>query len=80
MSERSFHRQFRSFAGKSPGEHQLESRISLAERLLSTTALPITEIAFRAGFSDGNYFSRSFGKARSVSPREYRRRNRMQVR
>lgn len=73
MSERSFHRQFRSFTGMSPGEYSLGLRLALAERLLATTRLTVTEIAFNAGFSDGNYFTRVFGRERGMAPREYRR-------
>jgi AraC-like DNA-binding protein len=46
----------------------------LADPLL--TKVSISEIAFRAGFSDAAHFSRRFRAAFDLSPREYRRRGR----
>ena len=34
----------------------------------------ITEVAYRVGFSDSNYFARQFRSVMEMSPREYRRR------
>ncbi len=48
-------------------------RLHLAKKLLKTTDLPISEIAFKVGFSDYNYFSRIFKKHYGKSPKSYRK-------
>lgn len=72
MSPRSFIRAFRAATGLSPIAYLIQLRISRAAELLRTTADPVTEIAFRAGFNDSNYFTRQFVKLIGCSPRRYR--------
>ncbi|MGI5959799.1 MAG: AraC family transcriptional regulator [Massiliimalia sp.] len=48
-------------------------RISDACRMLRMSDLPITEIAFRCGFSSPRSFNRAFSKYTQTTPREYRR-------
>ena len=43
-------------------------RIRLAKNLLSTTELPVSEIAYRAGFNDYNYFIRVFKSQTGTTP------------
>ena len=74
MSPRSFIRAFRAATGLSPIAYLIQLRISRAAVLLRTTAEPITEIAFRVGFNDSNYFTRQFVKLTGCSPRRYRQR------
>ena len=45
-------------------------------RLLSQTALPVSEIAERVGYSNSSYFSTRFKKIIGQNPREYRAKNR----
>lgn len=73
MSERSFLRHFREATASSPADYVIRSRIRQAQHLLESLDLPITEIAFRCGFNDSNYFARQFRKVAGASPREYRR-------
>lgn len=47
-------------------------RLNNAKRLLRSTGLSITEIAFAVGFADSNYFSSFFRKHEGITPREYR--------
>ena len=51
-------------------------RIEEAQKLLTTTELSITEIAFTAGFSCPRTFNRAFYKQLGMSPREYRKTHR----
>jgi AraC-like DNA-binding protein/quercetin dioxygenase-like cupin family protein len=76
MSERTFLRRFREATGYSPIDYVIRARIRRATEWLasSNTRLSITEIAFRCGFQDSNYFSRQFRRFTGTSPREYRRR------
>jgi AraC-like DNA-binding protein len=74
MSERSFLRHFREATGYSPADYLIRARIGKACRLLDQGApgLSVTEIAFRCGFNDSNYFARQFRRVVGVPPREYR--------
>ena len=53
---------FRKETGKTISEYIAETRIRNAILLLNTTKLPIQAIANQCGFSDANYFSRTFKK------------------
>jgi len=73
MSESSLARTFHDVVGRPPMDYVIRVRISKAAKLLARSALRVTEIAFRCGFSDSNYFSRRFRSATGRSPRDYRR-------
>jgi YesN/AraC family two-component response regulator len=47
-------------------------RVAEAKRLMDQTDLMIYEIAFRIGFEDQHYFSKTFKKYAGVTPSEYR--------
>ena len=46
-----------------------------AKQLLKDARFKISDIASRVGYSDGNYFGKSFKKYSGFSPSEYRERN-----
>lgn len=48
-------------------------RISVAEKLLITTEMSITDIIFETGFSSLSYFNRIFKKFKGCNPSEYRK-------
>jgi AraC-like DNA-binding protein len=73
MSESSLMRAFRKVTGKSPIDYVVQLRIAKAAELLRNSDLSVTEISFRCGFNDSNYFSRQFRRVMGRSPREYRR-------
>jgi AraC family transcriptional regulator len=64
-------RQFRRTFGCSVGELVRRTRIDFVCRQLATDA-PLSEIAFRAGFSDQSHMTRLFRRAMGVTPRQYR--------
>jgi AraC family L-rhamnose operon transcriptional activator RhaR/AraC family L-rhamnose operon regulatory protein RhaS len=72
MSKRSFMRTFQAATGLSPIAYLIQLRINRAASQLRTSSASVTEIAFRVGFGDSNYFSRQFRKQMSVTPRQYR--------
>lgn len=47
-------------------------RIFHAKKLLKTTELSISEIAFTVGFNDPDYFTYVFHKETGFSPKKYR--------
>ena len=73
MSESSLLRSFRNAMGHAPIDYLVRLRIRHACGLLRQDMPGITEIAFRVGFNDSNYFSRQFRRVMGVSPREYRK-------
>ena len=73
MSQRSFMRAFQAAMGSSPVAHLIRLRLNRAATLLRHNDESITDIAFRVGFSDSNYFTRQFRNVMGVSPREYQR-------
>lgn len=64
---------FHHATGKTPIEYLIFVRLTNAMKLLQNTDRSITEIAYKTGFSDSNYFSRQFKKYVGVSPSEYRK-------
>jgi len=71
MSACSFSRLFKKEAGIGFKEYILSAKILHAKKLLASSNLPITEIAYLSGFSDSNYFASVFKKHESVTPSEY---------
>ena len=72
MSSRHFRRVFHEIYGTSPLKYLHTLRIRSAARLLRSTDLPVTEIAIRSGYSDGNYFSGKFKQIMGIPPLRYR--------
>lgn len=50
-----------------------ETRINRSILLLNTTNLSINEIASQCGFSDANYYTRTFKKIKGITPMMYRK-------
>jgi AraC-like DNA-binding protein len=73
----SFHfiRLFHQSVGLTPRKYVIQSRVMRARDLLSTTDLPLTEIALATGFSDQSHFSRRFHELVGVPPRAFRGRD-----
>jgi len=49
------------------------TRVRRSLKLLSSTSLSMPEIAERCGFSDANYYTRTFRKIHGTTPTEYRK-------
>jgi len=76
MSKGNLIRIFKNATNQTPIEYLVDIRMQRAMELLSKTDLPVTEIAYRVGFADSNYFSRHFRDKINSSPKEYRMKNR----
>jgi AraC-like DNA-binding protein len=63
---------FRQQFGLSPHQYLLHLRIQHAQSLLTTTDLPLREIAQSCGFADAYHFSKAFKRIVGVSPGAYR--------
>jgi len=64
---------FKAVLGVTPSEYLKNARIAEAKRLLATTALSATEIAYRSGFGTRRTFFRAFHRAAGMTPEEFRR-------
>lgn len=73
VSARHLSRLFAKHIGASPIQTAQTLRIGRAKKLLDTTALPITEIAFQSGFGSVRRFNATFSKLYGRSPSSIRR-------
>jgi YesN/AraC family two-component response regulator len=63
---------FKKETGKSIINYLLDERISKAKSLLIEGSLPLSKIAEVSGFTDYNYFSRTFKKKTGYTPTQYK--------
>lgn len=75
MSESYFSREFKKNTGFGFNEYLIMNRLINAQKLLSTTSLPITYVATKCGFNDSNYFASVFKKHYGMTPYKYRKLN-----
>lgn len=62
---------FKEETGKSMTEYINWQRITLSKYYLRQKSLTITQVAMMCGYSDSNYFGRTFKKMEHMTPREY---------
>ncbi len=72
LSVSSFRRYFHGAVGTSPINYLLKLRLQKAAELLDSNDQSISEIAYKTGFSDSNYFIRQFKKFTGETPLKYR--------
>lgn len=72
-SDRHLRRVFAAEFGVSPVAYAQTQRLLLAKRLLTDTALPVTEIAMAAGFGSLRRFNASFRERYRMQPRDIRK-------
>lgn len=65
-------RYFANLLQLTPLQYILRQRVTAAAKLLTSTDLPITEIAFSCGFKSPSYFTKQFKTVTGRSPRTYR--------
>lgn len=73
LSESRLGHLFRAELGTSPQRFSEQLRLDTARSLLTTTNLPVGEVARETGFADALYFSRRFRKQLGCAPSEVRR-------
>lgn len=74
MSEVSFRKKFRLYAGMTPTEYILKQKLQHAKRLLRSGLYSVEKAAQAAGFDDPSYFSKVFKKHTGLLPGAYMRR------
>ena len=63
---------FKNETGQTLNQYLTAYRIEKAKQLLQDPRYQISDISARVGYSNGNYFSKSFKKLVGLSPSEYR--------
>ncbi|MGP4038622.1 response regulator transcription factor [Gracilibacillus sp. D59] len=79
MSRVYFSRYFKKIVGSNFADFVKQLRIEKAKYIISTTNLPIYEIAEQTGFKDERYFSRVFQNTVNCLPSEYRKKAKAQT-
>ncbi len=74
MSQIQVYRKLKALTGQTPSQFIRHFRLEKGKILLKDTDLTVSEIAYDVGFSDPNYFSKTFHQAYGVPPGEFRNR------
>lgn len=67
------HNRLKAHTGQSAALFIRTVRLQHARGLLETTTLNVSEVAYRVGFNDPNYFSRCYRKLFGVAPSQGRK-------
>ncbi len=67
-----FRRLFKEYAGVTPVDYRIRSRMEYAKKLLRLGTMSTQEVAQEVGFDDPAYFCRIFKKRCGLSPGQYR--------
>lgn len=63
---------FKTETGQTINQYLTDYRIKMSKQFLSDPRYRIADISAKAGYSDGNYYSKAFRKIVGLSPSEYR--------
>jgi len=66
-----FSRIFKEFTGSSVHDYLAAQRLALAEKLLSTSSIPIADVAMQSGFGSISTFTRLFKEKWNMTPTAY---------
>jgi len=78
ISTKKLQQGFQILYNKSVNVHIRDSKLSMAENMLRTTDLSISEIVYNIGFKSRSYFSKIFSNKYDILPTEYRKKNRLE--
>ncbi len=76
LSAYQLNRRLKGLLGITARQLLTKTRIDAASRLLSTTTLPIGDVAHRSGYFDQSAFTRQLRRSTGLTPRQYRERHR----
>ncbi|RJX40540.1 helix-turn-helix domain-containing protein [Paenibacillus pinisoli] len=78
--QRQYNSLFKELTGRSPLEYMTEQQMNQAKKQMLITNEPLSSIARNAGFQDVYYFSRRFKQMVGLSPKQYIRQRRSELR
>ena len=67
-----FYNKIKSLTGLSPIDFLRQKRLNIAAKLIATSDLNVSEIAYSIGFNDTKYFSKKFKSFFGMTPTEYK--------
>ncbi len=73
LSPGHFSRAFKQSTGLAPHQWLQRRRIEVAQVLLSSSQMPLSDVALASGFADQSHFTRAFTRAVGISPGSWRR-------
>lgn len=68
MSISSFHQHFKAITESTPLQYQKDLRLIEAQRMLTTSPVSVSSVAFEVGYESPNQFSREYSRKFGVSP------------
>ena len=71
ISDRSLLQTFKKLTGQSLNDYLVSFRMKKAAVLLSTSQLPVSEIAAQVGIDNISYFYKLFKKSYGMTPRQF---------
>lgn len=74
MSQIQVYRKLKALTGQTPSQFIRQIRLEKGKELLLDGERNVAEVAYDVGFTDPNYFSKTFHQAFGVPPGEYRKR------
>jgi signal transduction histidine kinase/CheY-like chemotaxis protein len=74
MSQIQVYRKLKALTGQTPSQFIRQIRLEKGKELLLDEERTVAEVAYDVGFTDPNYFSKTFHQAFGVPPGEYRKR------
>ena len=72
MSRTQLHRKITALTGKSTSIYLRSMRLQKARKLLKNPEMNISQVAFAVGFSDPNYFTRTFTEEFGITPSSFK--------
>ena len=72
MDQKQLYRKLKKLTGETPVSFIRKQRLQRAAALLKQDRFTVSEVMYQVGFSSASYFTKSFTKEYSVSPREYK--------
>lgn len=78
MSKPVLHRKFNLYIGDSPNNFIKQMRLQKAARLLISSDMTVSEIAYTSGFSQSHYFIKCFKDTYGTTPLKFREANKQQ--
>jgi AraC family transcriptional regulator len=72
MSQSHFARAFKKATGSPPHFHLTTERLTLAKWMLSSTQVPLVDVAARVGFQTQQHFTEVFHRYTGITPRAFR--------
>lgn len=73
LSVSHFMRIFKQYTGMAPHAYLINYRVNQAKKILRSTTIPISDVAFQVGFQDESNFSRTFRRIAGTTPLNFRK-------